>query len=852
MKLLVIDGNSLINRAFYGIKLLTTKTGQYTNGVYGFINMLNKLMELEKPEGVAVAFDLKAPTFRHKMYDAYKAGRKGMPPELASQLPILKEWLSLMGYTVLEKEGYEADDILGTLSLSCEKSGNECVIATGDRDSLQLVSDKVRVLNTVTKMGKPEIIEYDVAKIMEKYGVEPKLLIDIKALQGDSSDNIPGVAGVGEKTADMLVANFGSIDNIYENIDSLDIKDNLKNKLIQGKESAYLSRALGTINREVPIDANPENYRTKPMQRGAVASLMAKLEFFSLIEKMGLKTEDITQTQSEKETLKLNVVPLTEILNANPSEICLIFGDDGEKAALCSETYAAVCDISDSGFIDMLENEKIAKNIYNCKSAYKLLSPLGVDIKNLCFDGMLAGYLCSPSSTDYSIERLCAEYAVRSPEFEEEPDSLLKLCADYFAVCVTLKEKCEENGFNSLLKDIELPLAEVLASMELCGFSVDAEGISKMGRRLENDINSLEREIYSLAGENFNINSPKQLGVVLFERLGLPVRKKTKSGYSTNAEVLESLLDEHPIIGKLLEYRKLTKLKSTYCDGLTAAIMPDGRIRSTLNQTETRTGRISSAEPNLQNIPVRTEAGRELRKYFTAEKGKLLIDADYSQIELRVLAHMAKDEIMIKAFREETDIHTVTASQVFNMPENMVTPLMRSRAKAVNFGIVYGIGAFSLAKDIGVTRKEAASYIESYLNTYSGVARYMDSVIERARETGFVSTMFARRRYLPELTSANAILRAAGERIARNMPIQGTAADIIKIAMIKVYLRLKKEIPEARLIMQIHDELIVEAPKEKAEAAKALLIEEMQSAAELCVPLTVDAGIGETWYDAKG
>ena len=846
MKLLAIDGNSLINRAFYGIKLLTTKDGHFTNGIYGFINMLNRIMELEAPDGVAVAFDLKKPTFRHKMYEGYKAGRKGMPEELAEQLPVLKEWLKYAGFAVLEIEGYEADDILGTLARLSEESGYECAIATGDRDSFQLVSEKVRVLNTVTKMGRPEIVVYDTAAIKEKYGVEPIKMIDIKALQGDSSDNIPGVPGIGEKTAGSLVASFGTIDEIYENIENLDIKDSVKNKLIAGKESAYLSRELGTICKTVPLSENLEDYKIKPRDNAKLAALMIKLEFFSLINKMGIDASAVTiETQEEKP----QSFCLCEIEDINSESLDILFGENG-KIALVSHEKIAVGNITDPKIIAILQNESIKKNVYDCKTAYKLSAEKGITLVGVCFDGMLAAYLCNPSSSNYEIERLREEYGAPAPE--ADGDEFVITAAKYSLVSEKLKEELKKKELEKLLLEIELPLARVLASMESVGFSVDGEGIKNMGERLSVRLDALEKEIYELALGEFNINSPKQLGVVLFETLGLPAKKKTKSGYSTNADVLESLINEHPIIEKILEYRKLGKLKSTYCDGLVAVIHPDGRIRSTLNQTETRTGRISSLEPNLQNIPVRTEEGRELRKYFVAKEGYTLIDADYSQIELRVLAHMAGDERMIEAFLSGQDIHTATAAKVFSMPENMVTPLMRSRAKAVNFGIVYGIGAFSLAKDIGVSRKEAAEYIESYLRTYSGVNEFMNNVISAAKETGFVSTLYARRRYLPELTASNAMIRAAGERIARNMPIQGTAADIIKIAMIRVFERLEREYPEARLIMQIHDELIVEAPEEKAEELRVILAEEMQNAAKLSVPLIADANCGKTWYDAKG
>ena len=858
MKLLVIDGNSLINRAFYGIKLLTTKDGQFTNGIYGFITMLNRIMEQEDPDGVAVAFDLKKPTFRHEMYSEYKAGRKGMPEELAAQMPILKEWLSLMGYRVLSFDGYEADDILGTLAAGCERTNNTCIIATGDRDSLQLVSNAVTVLNTVTKMGRPEIIRYDEAAIMEKYGVTPPQLIEVKALQGDASDHIPGVAGIGEKTALSLIAQYHDVDYIYEHLEELDIKDGVRNKLAAGRDSAYLSRKLGTICKTVPISDDPEEYRKGSCDREAVARLMARLEFFSLIKKMGF---DEVAPQEENAAPENRTFTLfdradevlqddeTDQKNADDAHSAdEIYFDYEENTLAISRGYKiALLPLESAEALEILKSDR-NKSIYNSKIAHRYCMQKGFSLKNVVFDSMLAGYLCSPAASGYQLDRLSKEYAVPVAEVVRAqkkeaaddnekgdkplPSSALR-GAEAALVSRQLLKECEKRALLDLLKTVELPLSEVLAFMELQGFSVDVDGIRGMGERLKEKISELQGEIYTLGQAEFNINSPKQLGTVLFETLGLPAKKKTKSGYSTNAEVLESLKNAHPIVPAILEYRKLSKLLSTYCEGLVAAADENGKIHSTLNQTETRTGRISSQEPNLQNIPVRTEEGRELRKYFIAPKGRVLLDADYSQIELRVLAHMANDERMIEAFLSGVDIHTVTAAQVFHMPESMVTPLMRSHAKAVNFGIVYGIGAFSLAKDIGVTRKEAADYINNYLSTYSGVARFMDDVIKNAREDGFVTTLFGRRRYLPELSSSNALVRAGGERIARNTPIQGTAADIIKIAMIRVYNRLKAEKLDAKLILQIHDELIVEASEKDAQKAAAVLKEEMENAAKL-------------------
>ncbi len=839
MKLLAIDGNSIINRAFYGIKLLTTKDGQYTNGIYGFINILHRLEELESPDGVAVAFDLKAPTFRHEMYPEYKAGRKGMPEELRSQMPILKEWLKLAGYTCLECEGYEADDILGTLAGACEQSGNECVISTGDRDSLQLISDKTRVLLAATKMGKPEIINYDKAALFEKYGLTPDEMIELKALMGDSSDNIPGVAGVGEKTATDLISRFHNIDYIYDNIETLEVKDSVRNKLTTGKDSAFLSRKLGTICKTAPINLNIEEYKNKPINSAELARLMTRLEFFKMLEKMGLKADSNIPSSANEDLPKIKVID-TPLFTDSASVYI-----QGDEFAVVSGGCVFKCDADTVK--QLYSNKKIEKWVYDYKSIYKQ----NPDIENVTFDALLAGYICNPSASSYDAERLFAEYSAKLPLIDGEADQLLQNACRFWDVCQKLKAELENSGQLQLFKNIELPLAKVLGNMEAVGFKVDKTGLSDMSNELGKRIADIQAEIYNLVGYEFNLNSPKQLGVALFEELGLPAKKKTKSGYSTNAEVLEELKEMHPAVSLLLQYRQLAKLKSTYTDGLQGCIADDGRIHTTFNQTEARTGRISSLEPNLQNIPVRTDEGKRLREFFVAEDGKVLVDADYSQIELRVLASMANDQNMISAFQNGTDIHTATASQVFAMPIDMVTPIMRSRAKAVNFGIVYGIGAFSLSKDIGVTRKEADNYIKSYLASFSGVAEYMENTIKEAKLNGYVTTLFGRRRYLPELSSSNGMLRAFGERVARNAPIQGTAADIIKLAMIRVFERLQKEIPTARLILQVHDELIVECYEKDAEAVCKILETEMQNAADLSVKLTAEAGFGKNWLESK-
>lgn len=842
LKLLAIDGNSIINRAFYGIKLLTTKDGRYTNAVYGFINILNKLSDSEKPDGIVVAFDLKAPTFRHKKYAEYKAGRKGMPDELASQLPIMKEWLRLAGCVCVECEGYEADDILGTLAASCEKSGDSCVIATGDRDSLQLISDNTRVLLAATKMGKPEIIIYDKAALLEKYGLTPPEMIELKSLMGDSSDNIPGVAGVGEKTATDLITRFHSIDYIYENLDTLDIKESVRKKLGEGKESAFLSRELGTICKSVPISTNPADYALKSRNTAGLARLMTELEFFGLMKKMGITPDSSAAAQGSAEKTENFTVAAELPLKAG--DTADIYFENGACAIVTGRTVFSADEKTASA---VLADGKVKKRVYDSKNLYKKYG----DLSGVVFDAMLAAYLCNPSASSYSAERLLQEYTSGSAEISGESNDFLKNACLFSICCDTLAKELEATNQRKLFDEIELPLARVLASMELCGFLVDIKGLENLSEELKGRIEKIENEIYSLVGYEFNLNSPKQLGTALFEKLGLPAKKKTKSGYSTGAEVLEELRYAHPAVGLLLEYRQLAKLKSTYADGLRECVAEDGRIHSTFNQTETRTGRISSLEPNLQNIPVRTSEGRRLREYFTAPDGRVLCDADYSQIELRVLASIANDKNMIAAFSSGADIHTATAAQVFGMPASMITPELRSRAKAVNFGIVYGIGAFSLSKDIGVSRAEADRYIKNYLAGYPSVAAYMENTISAAKRDGYVTTLYGRRRWLPELSNSNGNLRAFGERVARNAPIQGTAADIIKKAMINVYRSLSEKYPTAKLILQVHDELIVECDEADSAGVCALLENEMENAAHLAVRLTAEAHSGKNWLEAK-
>ena len=844
MKLLVVDGNSILNRAFYGIRPLTTKDGQFTNAIYGFLTMLLKIQEDVTPDAVAIAFDLKAPTFRHKAYDGYKANRKGMPEELHQQLQPLKDLLTLLGYKLVTKEGYEADDILGTLSHSCAEKGDECVLATGDRDSLQLVNDKVTVRLASTKGGKANAILYDKDKIMEDYGVTPRQLIEIKAIQGDSSDCIPGVPGIGPKGAGELIQKYGNLDYIYENIDSLDIKPGMRKKLAENKESAYMSRMLGEIKLDIPIDTNIDSYLVNCTDPEGASRMMARLELFSLIDKFHLK-----ETEVKTPVVQKRDYIYTESDTVDIKDKVYIYSNNGGKANI-EYLYVVEGDkITKTTDIDSVLKSSAEKYVYSSKELFAYADKKGFEIENLVFDITLASYLLSPSSSSYDITMLNGEYDVDVYQGEDE---LLCNIAPMEDLCKVLQEKIKECNQSDLLTNIEIPLARVLSRMENIGFAVDKEGIKSFGESLTKQINELKQEIYESVGKEFNINSPKQLGVALFEDLGLPCKKKTKSGYSTSADVLEGLRNEHPVVGMVLNYRTLSKLNSTYCEGLLKVIGEDGRIHSSFNQTETRTGRISSTDPNLQNIPVRTELGREMRKFFNARNGWMLVDADYSQIELRVLADISKDENMVNAFIENQDIHAITASQVFDMPLDYVTSQMRSKAKAVNFGIVYGIGAYSLAKDIGVSNKEAKNYIDSYLRHYSGIDRYMKEVVEKAKETGYVETTFGRRRYLPELTASNGMTRAFGERVARNAPIQGTAADIIKIAMIKVDKRLTKENLEARLILQVHDELIVECPAHETMVVAMILQEEMEKAVKLSVPLVADSAVGENWFEAKG
>ena len=848
MKLLAIDGNSIVNRAFYGIKLLTTKDGRYTNGIVGFMNILLRLLGEEKPDAVAVAFDLPAPTFRHKAYDGYKGTRKGMPAELAGQMPLLKELLADLGYRMVTAEGYEADDILGTLAAAAASSGDECVIATGDRDSLQLVSPTTRVLLASTQMGRSVTVRMDEAAVRAKYGVSPRQLIEVKALMGDASDNIPGVAGIGEKTALALIAEFGTLAGVYEHLDSDKIRPAVRAKLERGKEQAEMSRYLAEIVTDAPIETAPAGYVKGKGDPAAAARLLASLEMQGLLDKLGLSPAPAAApAEGKQEPLpRLEPRPLALPLPA-PAAIARRTGAEAEEYLVVSGGALYTAGAEDPAFLQLLADGGVKKRVFDAKPLHALAQRQGRRAEGIAFDGKLAAYLLNPAAAGYDPVRLASEYGVGAAFAAEDPAAgLLEPLFDALAAAL------DAQGMTKLLAEIEQPLAEVLASMELAGVQVDPDGIRAFGQELRAALAGELAEIYRLVGYEFNLNSTRQLGDALFSKLGLPAKKKTKSGWSTNAETLESLRGVHPVIEHILLYRSYQKLNSTYVEGLLRVAGPDGRVHSVFSQTDTRTGRISSSEPNLQNIPVRTELGSRLRRYFVAPAGWVLLDADYSQIELRILAAISGDEKMQAAFAAGEDIHRATASRIFGVPFELVTPQLRSRAKAVNFGIVYGIGAFSLAKDVGVSVGEADRFIKNYLNEYAGIREYMQRTVEEGREKGYVTTLYGRRRPLPEINAANRNVRALGERMAMNTPIQGTAADIIKLAMIRVHRRLLAEGLRARLVLQVHDELIVEAPAEEAQRAAAILGEEMERAADLPVKLIAEVKEGATWYDAKG
>ena len=881
MKLMVIDGNSIINRAFYGVRPLTTREGLHTNAVYGFVTTLQKLLDEESPEALCVTFDRREPTFRHLSYEGYKAQRKGMPEELAQQLPVLKEVLDAMDIPRYELAGYEADDLIGTISRKCEAAGWACVVVTGDKDSLQLITDKTKVKLVSTRMGQTTTKDMTEDAFREAYGFDPIHIIDLKALMGDASDNIPGVSGVGEKTAMALIQRYQTVDAIYEAMPEVEARPAVIKRLAEGEDSARMSYRLATIVTDAPLDFDPEANRRRPA-KPELRDIFLRLEFAKLIEKMGLDSREAPPPGAEEAvvgTCESEIVTdwaraeallgffrqrdhVACLVLPDLQGVCVEWGDDqaGGRAAVFLPTRLE----NYNGFLRAFFAPGIKKVSHEVKDLTRTLLAEGLPAEDIVFDVALAGYLLDATAGRYDLERLAMSWlgtAVPKAKTYLDPEAFTAMGESSEALGAWMSHtaligalygrmlpKLRERQVEALYFDVEHPLCRVLAEMELAGFQVDAGMLRSFGETLTAAIETLEQRIYSYAGQ-FNINSPKQLGEVLFERLGLPSYKKTKTGYSTSAEVLEKLRGAHPIVGEVLEYRQYAKLKSTYVDGLLKVISPDGRVRTSFQMTVTATGRLSSTEPNLQNIPTRTELGSELRRMFVAGPGQILVDADYSQIELRLLAHISGDQAMVDAFRSGEDFHTVTAAHVFSVPVEEVTPAMRRAAKAVNFGIVYGISPFSLSQDLGVTVAEAKAYMDAYFHRFPGVKAYMDQVVERARADGFVETPMHRRRALPEIKSSNHNMRAFGERVALNMPIQGAAADIIKLAMVRVHRQLKEAALEARLIMQVHDELIVECPEAEADRVKALLVREMEGAWPLSVPLIAEAHSGKSWLE---
>ena len=841
MKLLILDGNSVINRAFFGVKPLTTREGLFTHAIYGFLNILDRMEKEEQPDAVCVAFDLHGPTFRHLKYDGYKATRHGMPEELAMQMPVMKDVLRAMNIPIYEYQGWEADDVIGTVGRICSNNDWECVIVTGDRDSLQLIDENVHVKLVISKPGQTTATLYTEEVFRAEYGFEPKKMVDLKALMGDSSDNIPGVAGVGPKTATDLLLKFGSLDGVYEHIDDASIRPKLREKLEASRDNAYLSYDLATIKCEAPIDFEPKDALVRPYNKPELYALFQKLEFVKLIDKYGLRGAALEAPK--KETKKVAPLPKADALPPALNHCAVYLAADG-SLGVAWEQGVCVLTPMEAQMGVAFGSDLI---FHDSKATMHRLDDLGISYGETAFDTALAAYDLNPSQSDYPVSKLATNFLGTSVD-----DGDAAGCAEaLWHLRPALEAELEKNGMTALYFDMELPLCSVLYQMEKRGIAIDRNQLQQFGEMLSHRIADCEALIYGYSGEKFNINSPKQLGELLFDKLGLPPVKKTKTGYSTNAEVLEKLKGKHPIISAIMDYRMLTKLKSTYADGLMAVIGNDGRIRTTFQNLVTATGRLSSTEPNLQNIPVRTDLGAEIRKMFIPKPGHVLVDADYSQIELRVLAHIADDKVMQDAFISGLDVHTVTAAQVFGVSPEQVTSLQRRHAKAVNFGIVYGISEFSLAEDIGVSRYEAKDYIDSYLAHYSGVREYMKKVVVDARETGYTSTMYGRKRYIPELTASNFNIRSGAERIALNTPIQGTAADLIKLAMIRVENALNEQYPEAKLLLQVHDELIVECPEQIAAEVSALVSREMQTVAELKVPLQAEAKFGKSWYDAK-
>lgn len=840
MKLLILDGNSVINRAYFGVKPLTTREGLYTHAIYGFLNILERMEKEEQPDAVCVAFDLHGPTFRHLKYDGYKATRHGMPDELAQQMPIMKQILTAMNIPIYESQGWEADDVIGTVGRICSNNDWECVIVTGDRDSLQLIDENVHVKLVISRPGQTTATLYDKEKFIAEYGFEPIRMIDLKALMGDSSDNIPGVAGVGPKTATDLLLRFGSLDGVYENLQDSSIRPKLREKLESQRQMAYLSYDLATIRCEAPIDFEPLDAVIQPYNKPELYSLFVKLEFVKLIDKYGLRDVGLLTEKKETKAVRL---PAVDSLPCT-GDASIYFAPDGSVGVACESGVCTFTPMEIQMGITLPSGKLICHDL---KTTMHAMDSMGIHYEQFAFDTALAAYNLNPSQSDYPVSKLATNFLGLSVD-----DGDAAGCAEaIWQLYPVLKDALIQEGMWELYQNIDFPLCPVLYSMEKAGVAIDRRQLEEFGVMLSERISACESIIFGYSEKPFNIQSTKQLGELLFDKLGLPPVKKTKTGYSTNADVLEKLKNKHPIIPAIMDYRMLSKLKSTYADGLLKVIDTDGRIRTTFQNLVTATGRLSSTEPNLQNIPVRTDLGAEIRKMFIPKPGYVLVDADYSQIELRVLAHIADDKTMQNAFTSGMDIHTVTASQVFDVPAEEVTALQRRNAKAVNFGIVYGISEFSLAEDIGVSRYEAKAYIENYLANYHGVRGYMKDVVLKARELGYTQTLYGRKRKIPELSSTNFNIRQGAERIALNTPIQGTAADLIKLAMIRVYASLKENYPEATLLLQVHDELIVECPEQIAADVAACISKEMEQVASLRVPLIAEAKWGVSWYDAK-
>ncbi len=841
MKLLILDGNSVINRAYFGVRPLTTRDGLYTHAIYGFLNILERMEKEEQPDAVCVSFDLHGPTFRHKMYDGYKATRHPMPEELAQQMPIMKDVLRAMNIPIYECQGWEADDVIGTVGRICSNNDWECVIVTGDRDSLQLIDENVHVKLVISKPGQTTATLYTEEKFREEYGFEPEKLVDLKALMGDSSDNIPGVAGVGPKTATELLLKYGSLDKVYDNIEDPSIRPKLREKMLASKDNAYLSYDLATIRCNAPIDFAPMDAVIRPYNKQALYALFQKLEFVKLIDRYGLRDAGFQNVQPHQQIEKL---PQLDCLPCKDMDCAVYLAADGTLGIACKEGVCVLTPIEAQMGVTLPKGTHIC---HDMKSTMHALDAMDISYDSFAFDTALAAYDLNPSASDYSVSKLATNFLGMSVD-----DHDAGACAEaLWHLQKVLADELKKQEMETLYYEMELPLCSVLYRMERTGVAIDREQLQQFGKMLTQRIADCEALIFSYSGEPFNINSTKQLGELLFDKLDLPPVKKTKTGYSTNADVLEKLKNKHPIIPAIMDYRMLTKLNSTYADGLLKAIGDDGRIHTTFQNLVTATGRLSSTEPNLQNIPVRTDLGAEIRKMFVPKEGCVFVDADYSQIELRVLAHIAQDSQMQAAFTSGMDIHTATASQVFGVPAEAVTPLQRRHAKAVNFGIVYGISEFSLAEDIGVSRYEAKAYIDNYLANYQGVKAYMKQVVQDARQAGYTKTLYGRRRAIPELKSSNFNIRQGAERIALNTPIQGTAADLIKLAMIEVDKALSEHFPEARLLLQVHDELIVECPKEIAKQVAELVSTRMEHIAELRVPLVAEAKWGDSWYEAK-